>query len=174
MRKVDVVPYDALWSIMFGSEAEKLQRIFGDEVLEIYHIGSTSVVDLYAKPVIDLMPVSKDVSRIDRFNDAMETISYEAKGEYGIPGRRFFLKGGDDRTHHVHIFEAGSVHIGRHLAFRDYLREHAGEAASYSRLKLDLALRFPDDMDAYIEGKARFVQEIEQKALAWYREKGRI
>ncbi|MFD1361814.1 GrpB family protein [Lentibacillus salinarum] len=45
-------------------------------------------------------------------------------------------------------------------------------AEHYSSLKLDLAAHFPDDMDAYIDGKNRFVQETEQKALAWYRQKG--
>jgi len=170
MRKVDVVPYDALWPVLFDIEAQKLQVIFSAEILVNYHIGSTSVKGLYAKPVIDMMPVVRDISRVDRFNDEMEKIGYDAKGEYGIPGRRFFQKGGNDRTHHVHIFEKGNDHIRRHLAFRDYLREQPEEAVGYSRLKLDLATRFPDDMDAYIEGKARFVQEIERKALAWYQE----
>ncbi|ALX50598.1 GrpB family protein [Lentibacillus amyloliquefaciens] len=171
MRKVEVVIYDALWPVQFDIEAGKIQRIFGDEIIDIHHIGSTSVEGLYAKPVIDMMPVVEDVSRVDQFDSEMKAIGYGAKGEFGITGRRFFQKGGENRTHHVHIIEAGSTHLERHLAFRDYLRAHPDKAASYSRLKLDLAARFPDDIAAYIEGKHRFVQETEQKALAWYREK---
>ncbi|QKY68370.1 GrpB family protein [Lentibacillus sp. CBA3610] len=171
MRKVDVVPYDALWPLLFDIEAGKLQEIFGGRVLEIHHIGSTSVEGMHAKPVIDIMPVVRDIGMIDRLNVSMERIGYEAKREHGIPGRRFFQKGGDDRTHHVHVFEAGSVHIERHLAFRDYLRNHPDEASSYSRLKLGLAARFPAYMDAYIERKNQFVEETERKALAWHRGK---
>lgn len=48
MRKVDVVPYDALWPFLFDIEAAKLERVFRNEMLEIYHIGSTSVRGLYA------------------------------------------------------------------------------------------------------------------------------
>ncbi|WP_411830965.1 GrpB family protein [Paenibacillus peoriae] len=57
-------------------------------------------------------------------NHFMQEIGYEPKGENGITGQRFFQKGGDNRTHHVHIFQVGSNEIERHLAFRDYLREH--------------------------------------------------
>ncbi|MFD1361807.1 GrpB family protein [Lentibacillus salinarum] len=172
MRKIEVVPYDALWPLLFDIEVEKLLGVLSHEILAIYHIGSTSVDGLYAKPVIDIMPVVRNISRIDRFTSGMEPLGYEGKGENGIVGRRFFMKGGDDRTHHVHIFEVGSPHIKRHLAFRDYLRQHPRTAEHYSSLKLDLAAHFPDDMDAYIDGKNRFVQETEQKALAWYRQKG--
>ncbi|WP_029328977.1 GrpB family protein [Lentibacillus jeotgali] len=171
MRKVDVVHYDAFWPILFDIEAGKLQRIFSDEIIDIHHIGSTSVEGLYAKPVIDMMPVVRDINRIDQFDLGMETIGYEAKGEFGITGRRFFQKGGNERTHHIHIFEAGNHHIERHLAFRDYLREHPDKAVSYSRLKLELAACFPDDIDAYIDGKNRFVLETERKALAWYQKR---
>ncbi|SFB28412.1 GrpB domain, predicted nucleotidyltransferase, UPF0157 family [Lentibacillus halodurans] len=167
MRKVEVVPYDTLWPFQFDIEAQKLQRILGGETLDIYHIGSTSVKGLYAKPVIDIMPVVRDINRIDQFNRDMETLGYEAKGENDMAGRRFFRKGGDHRTHHVHIFEKGNTHIGRHLAFRDFFRHHSYEADNYSRLKLDLAARFPDDMDAYIKGKDRVVKEIERNALVW-------
>lgn len=100
----------------------------------------------------------------------MEAIGYEAKGENGIPGRRFFQEGGDNRTHHVHIYQAGSSEIERHLAFRDYLRTHPDAASEYGKLKRQLAQQFPYDIESYIEGKERLVVKIEQQALRWYRE----
>ena len=51
----------------------------------------------------------------------MSKLGYIAKGEFGIEGRRFFLKGVYDRTHHMHIFESGSPEVDRHLNFRDYM-----------------------------------------------------
>ena len=63
--KVEVVKYRSEWSREFEAEAERIKEILGDEAIEIYHIGSTSVEGLSAKPIIDIMPVVKDISRID-------------------------------------------------------------------------------------------------------------
>lgn len=171
MRKVEVCPYNKEWSGQFTEEAKKITRIFQDEIGDIHHIGSTSVPGLKAKPIIDIMPVVKDIELADQYNQEMQTLGYEPKGENGIPGRRFFKKGGDQRTHHVHIFQEGSYHIKRHLAFRDYLREHADEKQKYGELKESLAKQFPYDMESYINGKESLVKEIEAKALDWNKER---
>lgn len=99
----------------------------------------------------------------------MAELGYQTMGENGIPQRRFFQKGGDERTHHVHVFPAGSEHIVRHIAFKEYMKE----AKAYNRLKISLAKQFPNDIQAYIKGKEAFVRETEKKALAWYRQKQR-
>ncbi|AGT31058.1 hypothetical protein M493_03760 [Geobacillus genomosp. 3] len=169
MRKVEVMPYQLRWAALFEQEAERLRQIFDKEIIAIHHIGSTSVPGLKAKPIIDIMAVVTDISRVDECNGAMAAIGYEPKGENGIPGRRYFQKGGDRRTHHVHMYEAGNPHIERHLAFRDYLRAHPKEAERYGNLKEKLAFQFPYDIDSYIKGKELLVLELERKAKAWRR-----
>jgi GrpB-like predicted nucleotidyltransferase (UPF0157 family) len=169
MRKVEVTTYNPQWVAMFEEEANKLREIFGSEIIEIHHIGSTSVPGLKAKPIIDIMPVVRDINRIDEFNAAMIAIGYEPKGENGISGRRYFQKGGDNRTHHVHIYESGNPEIERHLAFRDYLREHQEVAKTYGDLKEKLAKQFPYDIESYIKGKEQLVLEIQRKSISWYR-----
>lgn len=172
MRKVEVTPYNEQWASMFKEESSKLHEIFGDEIIEIYHIGSTSVNNLKAKPIIDIMPVVKDINRMDSFKTAMVFIGYESKGENGIIGRRYFQKGGDSRTHHVHIYELGNPQIERHLAFRDYLRVHPSDSKRYGDLKEELSQRFPYDIDSYIKGKEQLVCEIDRKAISWYQSLG--
>jgi GrpB-like predicted nucleotidyltransferase (UPF0157 family) len=169
MRKVEVTTYNPQWVAMFEEEANKLREIFGSEIIEIHHIGSTSVPGLKAKPIIDIMPVVRDINRIDEFNAAMIAIGYEPKGENGISGRRYFQKGGDNRTHHVHIYESGNPEIERHLAFRDFLREHQDVAKTYGDLKEKLAKQFPYDIESYIKGKEQLVLEIQRKSISWYR-----
>lgn len=169
MRLIQVVPYDPLWPEQYRREAELLSRVLGEELVSIHHIGSTSVADLQAKPIIDIMPVVKDIRRVDALEQGFRALGYEAMGELGIPGRRFFPKGGDNRTHHIHIFGRESREdILRHLAVRDYLRAHPGEAREYGELKAALARRFPHDNDGYCDGKDAFVKTLEKKALAWY------
>jgi GrpB-like predicted nucleotidyltransferase (UPF0157 family) len=153
---------------MFAEESEKLKHIFGKEIVDIYHIGSTSVQYLKAKPIIDIMPVVNDINIVDSYNEKMKNIGYKFKGENGIPGRRYFQKGEDSRTHHVHIYQVGSPEINRHLALRDYLRNHPDVKKTYGELKERLAQQFPYDVQSYINGKDHFVKEIEEKAMNWY------
>lgn len=117
------------------------------------------------------MPVVIDIERVDRFNTEMISLGYEPRGESGLPGRRYFQKGENLRTHHVHIYEKGSPEITRHLAFRDYLRANGEDAKQYGTLKLELAEQYPFDIDSYIKGKEALVQEIEKKAMEWYKKK---
>ncbi len=169
MRMVEVVDYDPEWPSLYNEEADKIRRILGSELIAIYHIGSTSVANLKAKPIIDIMPVVKDICAVDCFKGQFEAIGYEALGEFGIAGRRYFRKGPETRTHHVHVFEDGNRHdIERHLAVRDFLREHPGEAEQYGRLKSELAALFPYDKRAYVDGKDSFVKALEKKAVEWY------
>ncbi|SFG45398.1 GrpB domain, predicted nucleotidyltransferase, UPF0157 family [Halobacillus alkaliphilus] len=168
MRRVQVNLYDERWPFRYEAERKKLLQIYQSEVIDIFHIGSTSVAGLKAKPVIDIMLIVKDIERVDQCNQQMRTINYEPKGEYGMTGRRFFQKGGDQRTHHVHVFEQGDKNVTRHLAFRNYLRSHSEVREKYGNLKHRLAMQFPNDLDSYIEGKANFMSEIEKKALEWY------
>ena len=80
-------------------------------------------------------------------------------------------KGGDNRTHHIHIYQLGNSEIDRHLAFRDYLRAHPDAAKKYGDLKEDLSQRFPYDIESYIKGKEQLVLEIDRKAMVWYQSK---
>ena len=170
MRKVEVSSYNERWPAMFEEEVKMLYHIFGKEIISIHHIGSTSVPGLQAKPIIDIMPVVRDIYLIDSYNEAMREIGYIPKGENGIHGRRYFQKGGKKRTHHVHMFQVGSSNIKRHLAFRDYLRAHAEVKKRYGELKTQLAEQYPYDIESYIEGKNDLVKKIERKALQWKHE----
>lgn len=167
MRNIVVVPYDPQWQDLFEQEAEKIRSVLGDLLIEIHHIGSTSVPGLAAKPVIDMLPIVRDVALVDGLNPQFEAIGYEPMGENGIPGRRYFRKGGVyHRSHHLHIFgQDNLIGINRHLAFRDYLRSHPDIVAEYAALKQKLAKQFPDDIMSYSDGKDAFIKLHEAKAL---------
>lgn len=167
---VEVVEYRPEWPAMFEREASLLRGAFGPELTAIFHIGSTAVPGLAAKPVIDIMPVVRDLAAVDAGKRRFEELGYEYLGEFGIPGRRYMRKGGDRRTHQVHVFAADDrQNIERHLAVRNYLREYPQEAAEYGALKAELARRFPLDIEKYCDGKDAFVRELESRALAWQR-----
>ena len=166
-----VSPYDERWVSLFEEEAASLEEVLGEQVIDIHHFGSTAVPGMVAKPIIDILLVVRDISLIDSFNADLQTFGYEAKGENGIPGRRFFQKGGDRRTHHLHIYQAGNPEIERHLAFKDYLRTHSAVSKEYGELKEQLSQQFPFDIESYIQGKEKLASKIQGAATDWYRER---
>ncbi|MDM7924767.1 MAG: GrpB family protein [bacterium] len=168
MRLVQVVAHSPVWSKSFHEEADRLRALLESEVLAVHHIGSTAIPDICAKPIIDILVEVRAIDRIDHFNAEMRQHGYLPKGEYGMAGRRFFIKGDEERrTHHVHVFERGHSEVARHLNFRDYLRAHRADAARYGALKADLAGRFSTDIEAYQAGKAELIRELDRKAALW-------
>lgn len=174
MRHVTVEAYRPYWKDLFEREAKLLKSIYKDQIITVHHIGSTSVPGLSAKPIIDLLPVVHSIEAVDAFNSDMVAAGFEAFGENGLKERRFFQKGGEQRTHHVHIFEHGNSEIKRHLIFRDYLMAHPEEAKVYGKLKEALAREYPYDIDSYIQGKTNFVRRLEQAAIDWGKRNGYV
>ncbi len=174
MREVVVVLPDRGWREAFEAEAARLRSILGENLVEIHHIGSTAIPGIAAKPIVDILPVVREIERVDALHEALAAAGYRAWGEFGLPGRRYFTREENGkRTHNVHIYAVGNPEITRHLAFRDYMNAHPEEARAYGRLKEKLAREFPTDFEAYMDGKHAFVQERERRALAWKRETGR-
>ena len=165
---IEVVPYDQTWIDLFELEAKTLAAIVADNFIAAHHVGSTSIPGLAAKPTIDIILEVKDIHAVDANNQAMADFGYEAWGEYRIPGRRFFVKGEDKRTHHVHTFQAGDDNIARHVIVRDYLIAHPEEAQRYETLKIKLAQEFKHNRRGYVENKQDFVKAMEQRALQWH------
>ena len=167
-REMRVVPHDPNWRQRYEDEAASLLDVLGDAVQEIHHMGSTAIPGICAKPIIDILVVAQDIVAINGFNEIMRARGHRPKGENGIPGRRYFVKGGEENhTHHVHMYQVGNPEIQRHLAFRGYLIAHPDEARAYGRLKEDLVRRFPTDGASYTAGKDDFVQAIDRKAERW-------
>ncbi len=173
IRKVEVVPHNPNWHSLFETESKQIAIALGENVVATYHIGSTSIETIYAKPIIDILVEVKSIAKVDDQNSSMQLLSYQCMGEFGIKERRFFLKDNLDgiRTHHIHAFEVGSVQITRHLAFRDYLNLHIDDALTYSSLKRSLAEKYPNDIRIYMDGKHKFIQEIDRKATEWRMQK---
>lgn len=170
-RQVEIRDHDPQWVTSFRQEAAILQAIFGQEVAAIHHIGSTSVPELPAKPIIDILLEVRDIDKVDLFNQQMRDFGYEPRGEYGLPRRRYFPRiDGTKHSSHIHTWQTGDPEIDRHVSFRDYLISHPQMRHAYGCLKEDLAARFPADKERYIDGKHEFCQEVERHAIRWQRE----
>lgn len=160
-RIVKLVSHNPEWMVDYEKEVAVLTAVFQPILLAIHHIGSTAVPGILAKPIIDILVEVSDIGQVDGYNQTMVALGYIAKGENGIPGRRYFRKGSDTHhTHHVHVYQTGHPDITRQLNFRDYLVAHPEMAQAYSALKAQLAQQYRDKPAQYTHAKTNFVQHV--------------
>ena len=171
-RRMKVVEYSADWPRQYEQEFVLLRGALGHEIVRSHHIGSTSVPGLAAKPIIDILLEVRSVDTLDTLSEAMRDLGYQPKGEFGIPGRRYFPKGSDERTHHVHAFAVGDPLIEPHLAFRNYLRTHPAAVAEYAAVKKAAAAAHETDPEGYVAFKHGFVERMVGEAVHWTRKSG--
>ncbi|MGA4493496.1 GrpB family protein [Vreelandella venusta] len=157
------------WGAAFLSEASRIRSAVGDVALQVHHIGSTAIPGMAAKPVIDMVLEVSSIDELASSDQALVSLGYESLGENGLSGRRFYRKGGDQRTHHIHAYESGHPDIHRHLVFRDYLRAHKDKATHYEQVKLKAARKFRESPDDYAEAKSPTIQLLENEAMLWAR-----
>ena len=171
---VTLEPYNAAWPSMAAGHAARLQTL-GSTLIDVHHIGSTSVPGLAAKPIIDLMALVTSAADLDEKRAAIEVLGWDWHGEFGIAGRRYCTLSDRDgrRLAQLHAFAADSSHVARHLAFRDYLRAHPEIAQAYEQEKRRACALHPDNSHAYGDKKGDWIRRTEAEALAWRSREGR-
>lgn len=168
-RKVEIVEYDPKWTALYREEKARILAAIGHSVVGIEHIGSTAVVGLGAKPIIDIMVGVNCLSDAQLCIEPLASLGYRYQPEHEgtMPERRFFGKGEPpkEQHYHVHMVEKGGEFWRRHLAFRDYLRSHPEASRRYCELKKKLASEYGSDREGYTEAKTSFIESIVAKAL---------
>lgn len=168
-----LVPHDPLWAGIYENEARRIADLLGCETCMLHHIGSTAIPNLQAKPIIDILMEAVSLQAVDECTERLEEWGYEARGEYGILGRRYFNKKPTDETvaFHLHAYLAGSFQIRRHLAFRDFLIMKPDIAARYAALKTNLSFADGTLKPEYQKAKQPFVDRVALEALRYFERK---
>ena len=178
MDEIALVPYDPRWPELFTTEAARIREALESEsITAIEHFGSTAVPGLSAKPIIDILVGMRSAAEARELAvPKLEALGYAFWYDNPEPAHLFFVKGlppNGPRSHHIHMVEPQTFRDPKNsvflfwdrLLFRDYLRAHPDEAQSYEALKRELAARFPDDREAYTDGKAEYIYGVMQKAM---------
>ena len=174
MMRLDPIvirPYDPAWPHAFEMERDRIEPALRPWLTHpIEHMGSTSVPGLPAKPIIDMLAVVRNVGDVQQTIPALRSLGWVEAPEPGDEEHRkrsFCTSSVAIRTHHLHVVEEDSSRWPDWLAFRDFLRAHAGLAGAYAALKRELAEQHggdPNRRDAYRSGKARFIEEVTELA----------
>ena len=166
-RRVELVDHSPAWASQARAVAGQVAWALGPILVDIHHVGSTSIPGIQAKPVIDMVPVVTHLDTLDAAADILSSLGYVWRGEFGIAGRRYCTL--DDavtgkRQVQLHAFAVGNPEIHRMLLFRDYLRSHPAEARAYEAEKDRCRLLHPDDTGAYAEAKTDWIRACVARA----------
>jgi len=158
---VELEDYNLNWEVEYKREEKLLKEVLGDKIVEIHHIGSTSIEGLKAKPVIDILVVINSLNEITEIEKLLTPYDYENRGQQGVPDRYFFAKGPEDaRSHYIHFTEPNSKTYYNQVYFKKYLLEHPEYIKKYCDLKQELAEKYADERPKYTAGKNEFITNV--------------
>ncbi|MHA1222566.1 MAG: GrpB family protein [Candidatus Heimdallarchaeaceae archaeon] len=161
-----------VWEELYQKEKELISQQIGKYVKEIQHIGSTSIPEIVAKPILDLAIALDSLANMEKVIEKLEEIGYEYKGKQGDQERYMFVKQEKNcTTHHLHVMEKDSLEWKKHVVFRDYLISHPSEAKKYEKLKIKLGKKYRKEREKYTEGKEKFIKKTLEKAKKKEKEK---
>lgn len=161
---ITVLPYNRDWKGEFKRIESELLIHIGDVVVTIEHVGSTSVEGLHAKPIIDVdIVIENNMFLIVK--QKLKEIGYEHVGDLGIKDREAFSYTNKEHLmeHHLYVCDENSSELKRHITFRNYLRKNANERERYGKIKIEMAKKFPHDIDQYLLGKQSVILDIYRK-----------
>lgn len=155
--------YDSDWPLRFEEIARPVREAVADLAATVEHIGSTSVPGLAAKPIIDIDVAVASLDDVPTAIERLRSLGYLYQGDKGIKGREAFMWPKDAPPHHLYVVVQGNEPHRKHIAFRNYLREHPEVARDYAELKTRLAAEYGEDRLGYTDAKDAFVAQVEAK-----------
>ncbi len=169
-----IIPYDVTWPEQFQRLALPLRIALGSVALRIDHIGSTSILQLAAKPIIDIQISVVDFEPLDAYQLPLEGLGYLFRADNPNRTQRYFRESPGHPRVHIHVMPAGSFGEQFALLFRDYLRMHPDVAAEYAEVKIGLALRYllVEERELYTNAKAPFIWKVIAQADVWAQQTG--
>jgi GrpB-like predicted nucleotidyltransferase (UPF0157 family) len=151
--------HSPLWADLYREEENRLRSAVGHLIIDLQHIGSTSIRGVKAKPILDMMAGVAQLDKALLCQEPLAAIGYDYIAQAGIANDYVFGKG-LARTHYLHVVEYGGEIWTDHLCFRDRLRSDPQLAREYERLKEELSRRFSESRAGYHDAKSKFISAV--------------
>lgn len=163
---IAICDYNPEWTQRFTQEKTVILSTIGELVVDIQHFGSTAVLGLAAKPIVDMLIGLKKYPMSNESIHALESIGYEYLNEAGVPGRLYFRKR-QPLAFNLAVVKWGSKLWRDNLLLREYLRSDAKARRYYEQHKRDTINAGYSHLLAYSEQKAQVVSDLLQQAQEW-------
>ncbi len=170
INTVKLVPHNDAWKEAFLKEKENLQNILGKKVVQIEHVGSTSIPNMPAKPIIDIVVALDSIGSVEYAVKKLVANGYIYKGPIESTNDRYgFVKGiGNKREEHLYLTTLNSEVWYDYVLVRDYIIEHKEAFDAYLNLKTTLAEKYADDRRKYTKSKFDFLEEMHRLSRKEY------
>ncbi len=172
MTKATLVqPYNSEWPYCFEEMKLFLTPALTGITHNIEHIGSTAVLGMIAKPIIDIdIIIERPLFLLVK--ERLEEIGYIHLGDKGISDREAFKLEDPQITqslppHHLYVCIIGAIALRDHLCFRNFMRKHPEWVDKLSKHKIHLCELHNNDRQSYIDGKSDIVRKITALAIKW-------
>lgn len=173
--RVQLCEHEKEWEIEAQNTIARLKEILGDVIKDIQHVGSTSILTIKAKPIIDIALAVDDFDDILAYEKQLKDAGfyYRPNAQASIRDQLLFACGnyyegtGELQTHFIHVVKTNSMDWINYINFRDYLNNTPSVAKEYEDLKVSLAQQVPVDSgrEKYLKGKHDFIVYTLRKAL---------
>lgn len=173
--EVKLCEHEKEWETEAQNTIFRLKQILGDVAKDIQHVGSTSILSIKAKPILDIAVAVDDFDTILRFEKELKNAGfhYRPHPQATIKNQLLFACGslyegtGDLQTHFIHVVRTNSMDWVHYINFREYLNSTPSIAKAYEDLKVSLALQVSADSgrEIYRKGKHDFIVYTLRKAL---------
>jgi GrpB-like predicted nucleotidyltransferase (UPF0157 family) len=164
-QQIVIADYDPAWPEWFDRAEQQIRGAVGNKVLQIDHVGSTSVPGLPAKPLIDINLVVADTTDEDAYVPPLEAAGYKLRIREPDWFEHRLLRGQDPPVN-LHVFPPNCEEVERMRVFRDYLRTNEADRELYARTKRELAAKEWKYVQDYADAKTAIVREIMRRAEA--------
>lgn len=134
LQGVEIAEWNDEWVEQFQLLATQIRNVLGWRALAIEHVGSTSVQELPAKPIIDIDLVVADPNKEQLYIPALESVGFQlVVREPWWYGHRVLRH--TNPACNLHVFGYDSPELIKHRIFRDWLRAHPNERRVYAEAK---------------------------------------
>ena len=160
---ISIVDYDLAWPSLFERQAARIRTALGDMLFQIEHVGSTSVPELAAKPIIDIVLVVPNSADEAAYVPALEAAGYVLRVREPEWHEHRMFKGASEAVN-LHCFSQECPEVARMLTFRDWLRNNEQDRLLYERAKRELACKTWKYVQNYADAKSAVVEQILARA----------
>jgi len=158
---VKLLDWSPSWTEFYENEKNTILTKIKTEIIDIQHVGSTSIPGIKSKPIIDIAIGIEKFEGGIKLIKPIEDLGYEYRGNAGVEARCFFAKGPENcRYVYLHLEEFEGSIWRSHIVFRDILRKDEAIRLEYQNLKEKLAKEFPNDRDTYCKIKGEWIERI--------------
>jgi len=150
------------WLAAGAELRDQVAEIVSGVAADVELVGSSSVLGLLAKPIVDLAVGLAAGQLFPPVAARLEAAGWIYRGDAGDDGGQVFVLEARPRYRvaHLHVVEHNGSQWTNYVRFRDLLRRSAVARDRYEAVKLRLAAQDHVDRKAYTTGKSEVVSSL--------------